>query len=365
MEYKMFGDIFCHKTLEQMRSAMEMPFVLQGALMPDAHAGYALPIGGVVKTKPGFVVPAWVGYDIGCGMTAAALDMPELSKEQLEAIRDKILEKIPVGNNKHKQGHTYDYGFTPLGKKIATSRGAGQLGTLGGGNHFIEMGKDEYGHTWVCIHSGSRGVGHAIGTHYMKVAAEKAGATSGNVEWHYPLTSDMQEYHDYLKDMNAALGWSVMNRATMLEKVVEAIREVAPGLVTFVADPIVNNHNMAEVLEDGILHRKGATPAGESQLGIIPGNMRDGFFFVIGQGCEESLNSASHGAGRVMSRGEAKQKVDFDEFKEEMKDIVTNISKETLDEAPAAYKSIFDVMVSQDKCVKIVSYIQPIMNVKG
>lgn len=367
MNFKIFGNITCKKTIEQMVSAMSQPFVKEGALMPDAHAGYALPIGGVVMTEPTYIVPAWVGYDIGCGMTQAKLSIKAPSTEELVKIRELIISKIPLGNSKHSNTSKYTNSslFTELGKKVAETRGAGQLATLGGGNHFIELGVGEDELVHVCIHSGSRGVGHAIGTHYMKVAAELAGVTSGNVEYHYPLRKGTKEFNDYRQDMTACLHWALANRAMMLKLVLDSIREVVGDCELIVNSIFSNHHNMAEFTEEGIIHRKGATPAKIGDIGTIPGNMKDGYFIVKGLGNLGSLNSASHGAGRVLSRGEAKSKIDFDHFVYQMSGVVTNISKSSVDEAPGAYKCIFEVMESQKDCVEILEHVVPILNIKG
>lgn len=199
----------------------------------------------------------------------------------------------------------------------------------------------------------------------MKVAAELAGVTTGNVEYHYPLISGTKEFNDYRQDMTACLHWALANRSMMLKLVLDSIREVVGNCELVVNGIFSNHHNMAEFTEEGIIHRKGATPAKIGDIGTIPGNMKDGYFIVKGLGNQESLNSASHGAGRVLSRGEAKQKIDFDQFVNQMSGIVTNISNSSIDEAPDAYKSIFEVMESQKDCVEVLEHVVPILNIKG
>ncbi|MGL5014596.1 MAG: RtcB family protein [Bacteroidales bacterium] len=373
MEYRMFGDIVCGKTLAQMAESMKLPFVKNGALMPDAHAGYSLPIGGVVLTEK-CVVPAWVGYDIGCGMRGVRTNIirDDLTPERLKKVKELVLESIPMGQDKHPPGKAHEIKyeklleiFTDVGKNLFLTRGWGQLGTLGGGNHFIEIGYDEENWVWVCIHSGSRGLGHGLATHYMKKAAEESGITKGNVEGGYPLVEGTRPFQDYQKDLKAALIWSEYNRMVMSVAVMNALGSVFND--TIVAKLVIDNiHNtVVHVGDNEHLHRKGATSAQVGELGIIPGNMRDGFFVVKGLGNTESLFSASHGAGRVMSRGEAKVMVNFEDFQEEMKDVVTNISQSTIDEAPSAYKNIFEVMDSQKDCVKILHHVKPLLNLKG
>lgn len=373
MSFKIFGEILCGKTLAQMHESMAHDFVVGGALMPDAHAGYSLPIGGVVMTD-GCVVPAWVGYDIGCGMRGIRTNIirDDMTTERLEKIKELVLEAIPMGQNKFPKGkaHENKYSkmlemFTQVGKNIASTRGFGQLGTLGGGNHFVEVGYDEENWVWICIHSGSRGVGHAIATYYMKKAAEEAGIMQGNTEGGYPLYEGSELFDDYMKDMTAALRWSEYNRMLMTEAVMDAMGKVFEDRI--VAKQAIDNiHNTAVSISGGsYLHRKGATSAATKELGIIPGNMRDGFFVVKGLGNMESFCSASHGAGRVMSRGQAKANIDFDAFKKQMEHIVTNVSIHTVDEAPAAYKDIFEVMDSQKDCVEILHHVKPLLNLKG
>lgn len=373
MSFKIFGEILCGKTLAQMHESMAHDFAVKGALMPDAHAGYSLPIGGVVLTQ-GVVVPAWVGYDIGCGMRGIRTNIikDDMTPERLEEIKELVLKAIPMGQNKHTRAgareHKYEKlseMFTKKGHEIFWSRGLGQLGTLGGGNHFVEIGYDEENWVWICIHSGSRGVGHAIATHYMNAAAREAGVMKGNIEGGFPLKVGTPLFNEYYQDMMAALRWSEYNRMLMTEEVMKAMGKVFKDRI--VAKQAIDNiHNTANFLVgDQFLHRKGATAANKGELGIIPGNMRDGFFVVKGLGNDESLNSASHGAGRVMSRGEAKQKIDFDEFQKEMEHVVTNVSIHTIDEAPAAYKDIFEVMDSQKDCVEIIHHVKPLLNLKG
>ena len=373
MEFKIFGEILCGKTLAQMHDSMKQPFVLKGALMPDAHAGYSLPIGGVVLTKD-VVVPAWVGYDIGCGMRGVRTNIikDDMTPERLEKVKELILGAIPMGMNKHKSCVAKERKFprlqstfTDIGQDIFETRGWGQLGTLGGGNHFVEIGYDAENWVWICVHSGSRGLGHALATFYMNVAAKESGVQTKNVEGAFPLKMGTETFDAYMKDMNAALIWSEYNRMLITDAVMEALGKVFDGKI--VAKEVIDNiHNTAMKSPDGqFLHRKGATAAGKGELGIIPGNMRDGFFVVKGLGNQESLCSASHGAGRVMSRGEAKKAVDLEEFKKEMAHVVTNISAHTIDEAPAAYKDIFEVMDSQKDCVEIIYHVKPLLNLKG
>ena len=370
VNYKIFGEINDGKTLAQMNSAMCCPFVVEGALMPDAHAGYALPIGAVVKTKD-VVVPAWVGYDIGCGMSGTKLFVNNemLTTENLEKIKQAILATIPMGNNSHKKSPPklpkgFTEGLSKTANHILQTRASGQLGTLGGGNHFIELNLDSENFLWIVIHSGSRGFGHGLATHYMKEAAMINGVDKGNLENHYGINSSYPVFDEYINDALAAQAWALLNRKIMSTWIMNIIESFIGDVEE--CDFINRNHNHVDVLPNNeYIHRNGATHAEEGMFGIIPGNMRDGSFVVVGKGNPDSLNSSSHGAGRVLSRSEAKKMLSVDKFKDMMSGIVTNISDSLIDESPEAYKNIFEVMQSQKELVTIVTHLKPILNVKG
>jgi len=399
---KIYAEVLEPTAMAQFEDAMSQDFAVSGALMPDAHTGYSLPIGAVVATD-GVIVPAWVGYDIGCGMCALKLvgvddlDIMINSKE----IFDNIYKRVPVGFNKNKRSIRYDLdGLTDAGKKIARNKSWGKsLGSLGGGNHFIEIGDDEDNNVWIVIHSGSRGVGHGIATHYMTVAssnpeklaaefdannpelakhnpegydnykakfiAKKMGRLRPK-EGHYGFSVDSQEGKDYIQDMNWCLDYALENRKQMIYSVMSAIEAVTGNPFLTDMDELINrNHNHA-TLRDGLwIHRKGATHAEEGMMGVIPGNMRDGSFIVKGKGNPDSLYSSSHGAGRVMGRKEAKRQLNMKDFKSTMKGVEALVEEKTLDESPEAYKNIFDVMKLQDDLVEVIAHIKPIINIKG
>lgn len=227
-------------------------------------------------------------------------------------------------------------------------------------NHFLEVGYDENGIVWITVHSGSRGFGHGLATHYMKVASGSDKPKEGN----YALDVSSVEGQNYILDMNCALEYALSNRKHMLNAAVDVISKVLNKKVT--QEMFINrNHNHAE-LKDGLwVHRKGATHAEYGMYGVIPGNMRDGVFIVKGKGCEESLCSSSHGAGRVLGRNQAKKTLSVEVFEDQMKGIVAKVGKNTLDESPSAYKDIFEVMELQKDLVEVVAYIKPIINIKG
>lgn len=400
---KVYAEILEQSAAEQFESAMSQPFSVRGALMPDAHTGYSLPIGAVIATY-GVILPAWVGYDIGCGMCALRLD--GILREAVEANRqdifDLIYEYIPVGFNTNQKPVRYSLeGLTEVGQRIAASkRYEYALGSLGGGNHFIEVGHDESDSIWVVIHSGSRGVGHGIATHYMSMAsndtkkledefdtkntnvlihnpdnydrlkaswvAKKAGKPRPK-EGHYGFNVDSQDGKDYIQDLNWCLDFALENRTEMMRRTVKAVTEVigSTGHHIGLSKLINRNHNHATERDGLWIHRKGATHAEEGMLGVIPGNMRDGSFIVRGKGNPEALYSSSHGAGRVMGRKQAKRELNADEFVDTMRGITAQVGESTLDESPMAYKDIFDVMRLQADLVDTIHHISPIVNVKG
>ncbi len=374
-KYKIYADL---QTLDgaaiaQMNSAMSNDWALRGAMMPDAHKGYALPIGAVVETQD-MVVPAWVGYDIGCGMSST---ITNLTKKDLEGkgdiIRDAILRAVPVGNNRHKESIDPEFELateamlSPVGRDAFKQRASLQLGTLGGGNHFIEVGytddKDEK--IVITIHSGSRGFGHGVAERYMKIAAEENGVTKGNLESHFGMHFDSEMGRNYLNDAIAAQEYALVNRKIMTKLALRAISQ-ALGIKTISEFFINRNHNHVDKQKGNkFIHRKGATHAEKGMWGVIPGNMRDGCFIVKGLGNQDSLQSSSHGAGRVMGRFKAKKVLDFKVFQEQMAGISGVVTEKTIDEAPDAYKNIFEVMDMQKDLVEVVHYVKPLVNVKG
>ncbi len=416
--YKIYAELIDDEAYEQFQDVLNAPFVTKAALMPDAHSGYTMPIGAVCSTKD-VVVPQFVGFDIGCGMCAYKTDF---DKEQVEAraedIYDAIVNVIPLGFNRHKnhQPFKYDLELTTFAESVLNSSGLKQLGTLGGGNHFIEVGYGKDGKAWVVIHSGSRGFGHKIATHYMieayklkhgrdeelekrlkvfeernkgfkehnpdryEKAHEKYKNTQildlnkkirpDNIKGIYGLDVNSEIGKNYIKDLNFGLNYALENRKLMITRIVEEMNKIFEVDSTIAYDDIdrfINkNHNHAEYDEDTQewIHRKGATQADVGMRGVIPGNMRDGSFVVIGKGAADALKSSSHGAGRVLSRRKAKELVKLEDFKETMKGVVGTIDENTLDESPFAYKDIFEVMDLQKDLVDVVEHIRPIINVK-
>lgn len=369
------------ETLKQFKSCYSENFVVAAALMPDAHLGYAAPIGAVLKTKK-FIVPAWVGFDIGCGLIALKIsgkNIVEKVKKNRDKIYSEIMKKIPMGAGNYngeseiteKTKKDFKKIFEkferkPHDKNIKNYLKTGaikHLGTLGGGNHFIELGCDESEkELWLIIHSGSRGVGHTVAKKYM-IKASGSGEKK-EYEKTFPLDKDSEIGKEYLNVLEFGLEYALLNRLEMSYKLFDVLKKIAKEKLK--REIWVNkNHNHA-VYENGyFMHRKGATPAKKNERGIIPGNMRDGSFLVVGKGNSKFLNSSSHGAGRSLSRKAAKKKYNLKQFEESMKGIKGNISNKTLDELPMAYKNIYEVMNAQKNSVKIIKHIKPIINWKG
>jgi len=364
---KIFSDNIDGKTLNQFYESMDHDWTVQGALMPDAHLGYDMPIGGVISTH-GVIVPSWVGYDIGCGMCAVKISV---KKENIykfsNEIFNEIYKVIPVGF-KHRTepiGWNVPVNSTDWFKEMFDeNNGLCQLGTLGGGNHFIEIGYDENDEVWIIVHSGSRNVGHKTASHYMKI--EKLNQNKKG--WRKALDVESKNGLDYIRDMEACLQFALENRLIMISKVNIVINNVIDKFIKSELDytSLINrNHNHAEEKGGVWIHRKGATHADAGMLGVIPGNMKDGSFIVKGLGNPDSLYSSSHGAGRIYSRRQAKEQLNFDDFNNEMEGITAKITKSTLDESKGAYKDIFKVMDDQKDLVKIIHYVKPIINIKG
>lgn len=351
-------------TKEQWEDCINHPAYKAGALMPDAHAGYDAPIGAVIGLKD-WVVPSWVGYDIGCGMCAVKTCLTyDQVKDKLKEIQKKIHKYVPTGEKDHGKA-IYDLkihrGSEAIREAMDKRRVEQQLGTLGSGNHFLELNIDEDNNVWIVVHSGSRGFGHQVATYWMK-KQEELGQRG------FYLHSE--EGQQYVADMNECLRYALISRRLMLSRAEMAITKVVYGEYhnIYSEDDMINrNHNHMDIAHDMCIHRKGATHSEEGMLGVIPGNMRDGSYIVKGTGKAESLWSSSHGAGRKYSRTQARKLLNVDEFKEQMKDIPSDAGNRTLDEAPEAYKNIAEVIETQvnEGILEVLHVLKPIVNVKG
>ena len=359
-----------------------LPFIYHHlAFMPDVHGGMGMPIGGVLASKK-VVVPNAVGVDIGCGMCAVKTNLKadEISRDVIrKQIMSGIRARIPLGMDHHKdlqdeafmpQGHDIDKLHVVSRQYVSARR---QVGTLGGGNHFIELQKDDEGYLWIMLHSGSRNLGKQVGDYYNKIAKELNAMyhTAVDPSWqmHFlPLGS--KEFTAYWKEMSYCVDFALCNRQLMMERIKEIITDAIPE-VEF--EPMINiAHNYAawehHYGEDVIVHRKGAVRARAGEIGIIPGSQGTSSYIVEGLGCPESFMSSSHGAGRLMSRTEAIKTLSLQKEIEmlDSKGIIHGIrSQNHLDEAASAYKNIDEVMANQQDLDKILTRLSPIAVVKG
>lgn len=366
-QHKIYSDAIEGKAMAQFFDALAQPWAVKGALMPDAHVGYSLPIGAVIATED-VVVPAWVGFDIGCGMLAVETTFDaEAVRSKAKEVFNAIYRDVPVGFAHNARASQWVAGEalprSQALQDILDRKGMADLHSLGGGNHFIEIGADERDRVWIVIHSGSRNLGHSVATHYMKLAAGDGKAREG----HYALDVESEGGRDYLADLAFCIEYALENRRGMVTRIEKAVsKQVCHGKVVW-ASLINRNHNHAEEKDGVWIHRKGATHAEAGMMGVIPGCMRDGSFIVRGKGNPESLCSSSHGAGRVMGRAEAKKTLDMETFRKEMEDrgIQAKVDESTLDESAGAYKNVFEVMAMQRDLVEVIHHIKPIINIKG
>jgi len=352
----------------QIYEALNLDFLITLAIMPDCHTGYSLPIGGVALLDS-VISPGYVGYDIGCGMCYIVLnilakDFFKREKQKIKLFED-IYKVIPVGFNSREKSIEYKRFQSASGDKELNDKVLGklyiQLGTLGGGNHFIEIGENQQGLLTIVVHSGSRNIGHSIASYYMKL--------SQKVDTDLPkgfLHLNGEHGQQYLEDMNFSLAYALENRKVMIEQTLSYFISDNREKERIMSNMVNENHNHAVIQEEGVLHRKGATPADDGQIGIIPGSMKAGIYVTEGLGNPHYLCSSSHGAGRKMSRKQAKAKITMERFKQQMNGIVANITHSTKDEAPDAYKDVHKVIKEQEGIViKTIDYLKPLINVKG
>ncbi|MCD4792414.1 MAG: RtcB family protein [Bacteroidales bacterium] len=366
--------------LQQARNVASLPFAFKHvAIMPDSHVGYGMPIGGVLAAK-GVVVPNAVGVDIGCGMCAAKTSLQDISGKSLKNIMGKIREYVPVGFNHHKEKQNTN--FMPSDENIIKGgiverqleSAHKQVGTLGGGNHFIEIQKGSDGHIWIMIHSGSRNLGLKVADHYNKIAKHMNKLWKSEVPASFDLAFlpiETQEAKDYMTEMNYCVEFAFSNRKLMMINVQKAFAEEF-GEEFAELDFINIAHNYARwenhYNTNVIVHRKGATSAKDGEIGIIPGSQGTKSYIVRGRGNPESFESCSHGAGRMMGRKQAQRVLD-------LKTEIENLNKQgiihavrnqkDLDEAPGAYKNIYIVMENQKDLVDILIELKPLAVVKG
>lgn len=380
------------EALEQVKRLATMPFVYRHvALMPDVHKGIGATVGSVVATS-GAIIPAAVGVDIGCGMMAVRTSIrADQLPDTLKPMRDAIERAVPHGrtdnggpNDRGAWGdppaevarlwrELCDQRPVALDKhpKTETPRGPYQLGTLGTGNHFVEVCLDESDRVWFMLHSGSRGLGNRIGSYFIELAKEDMRrwfVTLPDADLAY-LPEDTEHFDDYVAAVGWAQSYAFCNRQVMMAAVIDAVRATL-GLAFDVGDVAVNcHHNYVErenhFGKNVLVTRKGAVRAREGDLGIIPGSMGAKSFIVRGKGNKESFCSCSHGAGRVMSRTEAKRRFTVADHEEATRGVECRKDADVIDETPAAYKSIDSVMAAQADLIDIVHTLKQIVCVKG
>jgi len=375
---KLWADEIEEGALQQAKNLANFPFASSHiALMPDVHQGYGMPIGGIMATK-GVVVPNAVGVDIGCGMCAVRTKRQDMSRDEVKCVMGKIPEVVPVGFNKHEkpQEEWLDYtDFAALKELTGESvvyreyeKSTYQIGTLGGGNHFIELQMGNDGFIWVMVHSGSRNLGKQVADHYNKLAKlhneRWASAVPASLDLAFlPLASE--EGAAYLLEMEYCVDFALTNRLIMMNRIEEALGEEFSDIINIA-------HNYARIErwrgEQVVVHRKGATSARKGELGIIPGSQGSASYIVCGKGSAESFASCSHGAGRRMGRKEAQRSLRLEDEKKRLDDlgVVHGIrSEKDLDEAAGAYKDIGEVMLQQRDLVEVLVKLRPLGVVKG
>jgi len=368
------------QALEQAKNLANLPFVFRHvSLMPDAHSGYGMPIGGVLATQ-GVIIPNAVGKDIGCGMCALQTDINAevLTQKKLRNLLREIRELIPVGFSHQK--FIQDERTMPMGHKIKDlhiikkeyEAALKQIGTLGGGNHFIELQKDEDNRVWVMIHSGSRNLGSKVADHYNNLAkklnAKWASQVAPKADLAY-LPFETEEAQDYFHEMRYCVDFALANRSLMMQRI-QAVLDTNFEKVVY--EPMLNKaHNYANMEEHFghkvIVHRKGATSAKLGETGIIPGSQGTHSYIVEGLGNAESFESCSHGAGRLMSRSKAVKSLNLKEEIRRLdeKGIVHALrTQQDLEEAPSSYKDIVEVMANQTDLVKIMHTLSPLGVIK-
>lgn len=379
---KIWTDNVEKSAMQQIENLTTLPFLYHHlAIMPDVHMGMGMPIGGVLACVDA-VIPNAVGVDIGCGMCAIKTNW-KVTSITSDVMRKKIMrgirKLIPLGMDHHKEAQ--DEKYLPQGHDIDSMEivkrrqhsAAHEIGTLGGGNHFIELQKDEEDNLWVMIHSGSRNLGKLVGEHYNKVA------TALNERWHSVVSPEIRlpflplrtkEFESYWAEMKYCIDFALCNRALMMERIRGVLSDSLPGIKF---EPMINiAHNYAawehHYGKDIIVHRKGATRAHKGVIGIIPGSQGTASYIVEGLGNPESFCSCSHGAGRVLSRTAAIKSLDMKaEINNlESKGIIHAIrTQHDMQEASGAYKDIEEVINNELDLVKVKYRLLPVAVIKA
>ncbi|MBG0832955.1 RtcB family protein [Planomonospora sp. ID67723] len=369
--------------MRQLRNVSDLPWVHGVAVMPDVHHGKGATVGSVIAMRDA-VSPAAVGVDIGCGMTAVKTSYTADSlPDNLGYLRSKLERAVPVGFGHHKRPvdpttlqelkgagwAEFWKGFDELAPSVRGRREKAevQMGTLGGGNHFLEVCADDEGVVWVVLHSGSRNIGKELADHHIEVARglpHNQDLPDRDLAVFVGGTSQMEAYR---RDLFWAQDYARRNRAVMMALVCDVLRRHLPG-ITF-EQPISCHHNyVAEERYDDVdvlVTRKGAIRAGSGEFGIIPGSMATGTYIVKGRGNAAAFNSASHGAGRRMSRNKAKKTFTLADFKAQTEGVECRKDTGVIDEIPGAYKDIESVMAAQTDLVEVVAHLRQLICIKG
>ena len=369
--WRRWGDMIEDSAVQQMLNACRLPIAVRGALMPDAHLGYGLPVGGVLATRAA-VIPYAVGVDIACRMKLSVFDEPTRTMRGQDDRLRKILERetlFGVGAEfRDRREHAVmnsDWNTTPVTAGLR-NKAWGQLGTSGSGNHFVEFGEFEVNTaelgvppgTYLALlsHSGSRGAGATVAGHYSRLAMKEHPELEGELKRLAWLSLDTDAGREYWRAMELMGQYASANHACIHQ----AIRRALGAKVLL---GIENHHNFAwketHFGEEVVVHRKGATPAGTGVLGVIPGSMATPSFIVRGRGAPESLSSAAHGAGRAMSRTAARARFTWKDARPVLEEHGVTLISAGIDEAPMAYKDIHAVMASQADLVETVAKFQP------
>jgi tRNA-splicing ligase RtcB (3'-phosphate/5'-hydroxy nucleic acid ligase) len=384
---KIWTDDVDERSRQQLAHIAQLPFVHHHvAAMPDVHLGIGATIGSVIATHKA-LIPAAVGVDIGCGMVAARLSIgaAELDERALKKVFDQISRDVPVGRAQHGDSRVLVDAVRPFeaGLKALTdrhpallkslgkfSKWENQMGSLGGGNHFIEVCLDEGDQVWVMLHSGSRGVGNAIASHFIELARRDM------ERWmiHLPdrdlayFSEGSEHFADYVRAVQWAQDYAMQNRRSMLELVLAALQRHLPAFS--VTTEAVNCHHNYVSMEhhfgaDVWVTRKGAIRARDGELGIVPGSMGARSFIVRGKGNAESFCSSAHGAGRRMSRTQAKQQFSVADLALQTQGVICRKDQNVIDEIPGAYKDIDQVMANQSDLTEILHTLKQVVCVKG
>jgi tRNA-splicing ligase RtcB len=384
---KIYTDEIEASARQQLINLSRLPIVFHHvAAMPDVHTGIGATVGSVIATERA-IIPAAVGVDIGCGMIASrtALTAGDLDEKALKRVFGQISRDVPVGRDQHKEGRALTAAARPfepalrriLGKHPAlekrfprTQNWVYQLGTLGGGNHFIEVCLDEAGHVWVMLHSGSRGIGNAIGTYFIELARrdmERQQRQLPDCDLAY-FSEGAEYFDDYVEAVGWAQAYAARNRQAMMELVLAALeRHLPPFEVT---SEVVNCHHNYVERERHFgrsvwVTRKGAIRARAGDLGIIPGSMGTRSYIVRGKGAEESFQSCAHGAGRRMSRSAATKAFTPQDVAAQTAGVLCRKDKGVIDELPGAYKDIDQVMANQSDLVDVLHTLKQVICIKG